>query len=129
MPIWVKKVEDYKTEKDIITFGDVEIEKKNYRCKTPIVLKDVDIEKVLVSNKISFGEKHYKYFIDYLYKDDKVKQLHIMLHNTNACVKSYDEQSKWICFLIEGNELLEKYKTFWDKISADIKKNWQQTYL
>ena len=28
MPIWVKKVEDYKTEKDIITFGDVEIEKK-----------------------------------------------------------------------------------------------------
>ena len=28
MPIWVKKVEHYKTEKDIITFGDVEIEKK-----------------------------------------------------------------------------------------------------
>ena len=37
--------------------------------------------------------------------------------------KSYDEQSKWICFLIEGNELLEKYNTFWDKIIADIKKN------
>ena len=33
-------------------------------------LKDVDIEKVLVSNKISFGEKNYKYFIGYLYNDD-----------------------------------------------------------
>ena len=28
-----------------------------YRHKIPIFLKDVDIEKVLASNKISFGEK------------------------------------------------------------------------
>ena len=33
---------------------------------------DVDIEKVLVSNKISLGEKNYKYFIDYLYNDNKL---------------------------------------------------------
>ena len=25
-------------------------------------------------------------------------------------------------FLIEGDELLEKYNTIWDKVSADIKK-------
>ena len=30
---------------------------------TPICLKNVDIKKALVSNKISFGEKNYKYFI------------------------------------------------------------------
>ena len=30
---------------------------------TPICLKNVDIKKVLVSNKISLGEKNYKYFI------------------------------------------------------------------
>ena len=29
-----------------------------YRHKIPIFLKDVDIEKVLASNKISFGEKN-----------------------------------------------------------------------
>ena len=34
---------------------------------------------VLVSNKIFFGEKNYKYFIDYLYNEHKVKPLHIML--------------------------------------------------
>ena len=46
-----------KMSKEILTFGDIEIEKsKFYRHKTPIFLKDVDIEKVLVSNKISFGE-------------------------------------------------------------------------
>ena len=42
--------------KEILTFGDIEIEKdKFYSHKTPILLKDVDIEKVLVSNKIYFG--------------------------------------------------------------------------
>ena len=47
--------------KEIFTFGDVEIEKNIfYRHKTPILLGAVDIEKVLVSNKISFGEKTYK---------------------------------------------------------------------
>ena len=35
-----------------------------------VFLKDVDIEKVLVSNKISFGEKIYKNFIGYLYNDN-----------------------------------------------------------
>ena len=42
-------------------------------------LEDIDIEKVLVSNNISSGEKNYEYFIGYLYNDYKVKPLHIML--------------------------------------------------
>ena len=37
------------------------------------------IEKVLVSKKVYFDEKNYKYFIGYLYNDHKVKPLHIML--------------------------------------------------
>ena len=43
--------------------------KKNkfYHNKTPIVLGDADIKKILVSNKIYFSEQNYKYFIGYLY--------------------------------------------------------------
>ena len=45
--------------KEILMFGDIEIEKnKFYQNKTPNFLKDVDIEKVLVSNKISFSDKN-----------------------------------------------------------------------
>ena len=40
--------------------------------KSPIFLKDVDIEKVLVFNKISSDAKNFKYFIDYLYTELKV---------------------------------------------------------
>ena len=68
---------------EILMLRDTEIEnKKFYHHKTPIFLKDVDVEKVLVSNKISFGEENYKYFIVYLYNDHKVKPFHIMLPKT-----------------------------------------------
>ena len=47
-----------KMGKEILTFPNIEIEKNSfYRLKKPIFLGDVDFEKVLVSNKISFGEK------------------------------------------------------------------------
>ena len=67
-------------DKEILTFGNTEIEKNTfYRYKSPIPLRDVDINKVLVFNKISFDEKNYKYFIGYLYNDNRGKPLHIML--------------------------------------------------
>ena len=38
-------------------------------------------------------------------------------------MRSYDGQTKQMCFLIEDGDLLEKYNTTWDKVRADIKKN------
>ena len=49
-----------KMGKGVSTFGDIEIEKKNYCYKICVLLRDVDIKKVLVSNKISFSGKNYK---------------------------------------------------------------------
>ena len=45
-------------DKETLTFGDIKIEKKFFTAiKVLFFKKDVDIEKVLVSNKISSGEK------------------------------------------------------------------------
>ena len=41
---------------------------------------------------------------------------------TSAYVKRYDGRNKWMYFLIEDDNLLEKYNAIWDKVSADIKK-------
>ena len=54
--------------------------------------------------------------------DDKVKPLHIILIKSSVYVKSYDEQTEWIYFLIEDDDLLGKYNTIWDQVSAGIKK-------
>ena len=45
-----------------------------------------------------------------------------MFQKTSVYVKSYDGKTKWMYFLIEDDDLLEKYNTIWDKVSADIKK-------
>ena len=45
-----------------------------------------------------------------------------MLPKTSAYVKRSDGQTKWMYYLIEDDELLEKYNTIWDRVSADIKK-------
>ena len=74
--------------KGILAFGDNEIENnKFYRHKSPVSLRDVDIKKVLVSSKISSGEKNYKYFIRYLYNDDKVKSLNVTFPKTKHICK------------------------------------------
>ena len=68
------------------------------------------------------GKTNYKYFIGCLNDDDKVKPSHIILLKTSAYAKSYDGQTKWIYFLIEDDDLLEKYNSIWDKVNSDIKK-------
>ena len=88
--------------------GNIETEKQNFLCyKSPIFLEDVDIDNVLVSDKISSGKRNYRYFIGYLYDDYKIKPLHIMLPKTSAYVKSYDGQTRWMYLLIKDDDLLK----------------------
>ena len=57
-------------EKTIIKFGKIDIQKQKFhQHKRPISINDIDIHKMIVSNKFSFGKKGFKYFIGY--KDDK----------------------------------------------------------
>ena len=64
--------------KGIVTFGDTEIEKhKFHQHRSPISIRDVDINKVIVSKKVSFGKKGSKYFI--VYKDDRKAKLYVKI--------------------------------------------------
>ena len=56
----------YKNEKAIIKFGDIEIKKQKFhQHKIPISIKNIDISKTVVSNKVSFDKKRFRYFIGY----------------------------------------------------------------
>ena len=57
-----------------------------------------------------------------MYNDNKVKPLHIMVPKTSAYVKNYDGKTKWMYFMIEVDDLLEKCNTIWDNVSTDVKK-------
>ena len=59
-----------------IKFGDIDIQKqKFYQYKQSISIKNIDINKIVVSNKFSFGKKGFKYFIGY--KDAKKSDLYV----------------------------------------------------
>ena len=87
-------------EKTIIKFGDIEIEKQKFhQHKRPISIKNIDINKIVVSNKVSFGKKGFTYFIGF--KDNKkVRPLCIFLPKMSAYRKDFDK-TKYISFLIK----------------------------
>ena len=64
-----------------------------------------------------------------MYNDHEVKPLHIRLPKTRPYVKSYDGQTKWMYFLFEDDDVLEKYNTIWDKVSTDMKNKFDSEHV
>ena len=81
----------------------------------PISIKIIDINKIVASNKVSFGKKGFKYFIGY--KDIKIRPLYIFLPKMSAYRRDFDE-TKHMSFLIKDDKLSEKYN---EKVSKSIK--------
>ena len=110
-----KKFESiYKIGKTIIKFGDIETEKQKFcQYKRPISIKSLDIDKIVVSKKVSFSKKGFKHFIGL--KDAKrIRPLCIFLPKMSAYRKDFDE-TKYMSFFIKNDELLEKYNEIWKK--------------
>ena len=107
-------------EKTIIKFGDIEIKKQTFhQHKRPIsIKKNIDIKKIVVSNKVCFGKKGSKYFIGY--KDaKKIKPLCIFLPKMSAYRKDFNE-TKYMSFLTKDDKLLERYNKIWEKVKNII---------
>ena len=76
----------------VIKCGDIEIQKQTFyhQDKGPISIKNKDINKIVESNKASFGKKGFKYFVGY--KDAKKIGLYVYfsqkcLHIEKALMK------------------------------------------
>ena len=111
-------------DKKIIKFDDNEIEKfKFHHYKGLILIHNIDINKKVVSTKVSFGKKDFKYLIGY--KDaKKVRPLFIFLPKTSTYRRDFDK-TKCMSFLMEDRILLEKYNKIWKKYSKIIKKEFE----
>ena len=107
--------------KQIIKFDDTEIEEYQFhQYKILILINVTDINKIIVSNKFSFGKEDFKYFI--AYKDNKKnKPLCIFFPETNAYRIDLDE-TECMSFLMKDKAFLEIYNEIWEKVSNKIKK-------
>ena len=78
-------------------------------------MNDIDVNKILVSKKESYGTKNsLKYFIGYN-DSDVIRPLCILLPQMVGYVKHFDS-NKTMSFKISDNELLKKYKKIWEKV-------------
>ena len=75
----------------IIKFRDIEIHNQTFhQHKEPISIKNVAIDKIVVSNKASFGKKRFKYFIGYK-NVSKIRSLCVFVPKTSAYKQDFDE--------------------------------------
>ena len=102
----------------VIGFDDTEIEKYNfYQHKKPILIDNIDVNKIVASNEVFFGKKGFKCFLGC--KDaKKIRPLYIFL---SKMITYRRDKTKCMSILIKDENFLEKYDEIWQKISNSIK--------
>ena len=99
-----------------INSDDKKINKSSfYKNKKLLSLNDIDVNKILVSKKESYGTKNSrKYFIGYN-DGDVIRPLCILLPQMIGYVKHFNS-NKTISFKVSDNKLLKKYNKVWEKV-------------
>ena len=93
------------------------INKSNfYKNKDLFNIHDIDVNKILVSKKGSYGTKDsLKYLIGYN-DDEVIRSFCIKLNQMVGYVKHFDV-SETMSLKVSDNKLLKKYNKIWGKIS------------
>ena len=98
-----------------LNFGDIEVSKvKFYQYKKGIKLNDVDVGKIVVSNKVKGNNETVNYFIGYM--DESVSPLCLLLPQMSGWVKYFENGGKNKSFKIEEDWVYLKYNEVWNKI-------------
>ena len=105
----------------VIDLGDKKINKKDfYSNKKQFKIKEIDINKILISEPESYGKKNAeKYIIGY--SKDVIRPIRIFLPQMTGYVKYFDD-NKTMYFLANDKEFLKDYTKVWEKIRGLIGK-------
>ena len=77
-----------------LNFGDIEVSKKEfYESKKALKLSSVDVNKIVVSNKIKGNNETVKYFIRYM-DDADVIPLCLLLSQMSGWIKYFENGGK-----------------------------------
>ena len=104
-----------------INFDDKKTHKSNfYKNKKIFDIYDLDVNKILVSKKESYGAKNsLKYFIRYN-DDDVIRPICIKLPQMIGYAKYFDS-NKTMSFKANDEKLLKKYIKIWERVSNLMK--------
>ena len=90
-----EKVQSIKMRKQTLKFDQIVVNKKDFHAsKQAIALDLVKTSKILVSEKSKHNENGFKHFIGYLYNDDVIRSLFILLPPMIGYIKYYENGGK-----------------------------------
>ena len=110
-----------KMEAKVLIFDKHCIVKSSFhRCKEPIIINKVDIERIVLSEKDSYGNKGpFKYFFGCGHYKIDIMSLQIILSQVNAYTKCFKD-SKCKNVLVHDKIVLQKYSEIWNKTYSEI---------
>ena len=93
------------------------------------MLDSVDLSKIVVSSKWKLNDTTYKYFCGYLNNDTTksssseriIQPLCVILPQMNGYIKYFDNGGKNMSFVIDDEEVYEKYDKIWNVVKALLK--------
>ena len=112
-------------EQEAVYFGENGITKSAFhKNKRPIIINEVDIERIKLLDKRSYGKDSFKYFIGYSHESNTFPSpLCVKRPQMNAYTKYFDKNNKYINLLVTDKKILEKYSEIWNKIKSLLKNN------
>ena len=110
-----------------LILGDIEVSKKEfYESKNAVNLSEVDVNKIVVNNRIIGNNETSKDFIGYMNDNSPndisgiVTRLCIILLQMSGWIKYFKHDGKNMCFKIERDSVYLKYNEIWNKIKELI---------
>ena len=106
-----------------IKFADATMDKKEfYSSKHTLSLKDVQLDKIVTSNKWKINETTFKYYAGYC-KDGLIRPLCVIMPQMNGYIKYFSDGGKNMSFVSDDKEVYDKYGAIWTKIGKLLKLN------
>ena len=82
--------------------------------KKGIKLNDVDVGRIVLSNKETVNNETVKYFIGYM--DEFVSPLCLILPQMSGWIKYFENGGKNMSFQIEDDKVYLKYNEIWNRV-------------
>ena len=83
-------------------------------------LKNVQLDKIVTSNKWKINETACKYYVGYC-KDNLIRPLCVIMAQMNGYIKYFSDRGKNMSFISDNKEVYDKYGAIWSKIGKLLK--------
>ena len=112
----------------ILSYGETAIIKSAFHKKTTSInIKEIEIKRIVLFNKTSYGNKvSFKHCIGYRHTDGNLSPLNIRLPQLTEYAKHFTNIDKVINFIVADKKLLKKHNKIWDKIKSLFKKEFDK---